>query len=179
MLNKTRVLGICLMTSGLTACMTDNPTTYTTYTTYQPYAYNNTQFSSEGYENTLYATDAPPSQQEVVTPDTHYASDFHSPTPHKDMDKEWVNHQNSQGYTIELADGEKASQVAGALYKAPKNDRTAEINYQRDGKTYYKGLYGTYPNYEAAQKAFNALPADVKQNAGIKTWANVQHGVGE
>ena len=87
--------------------------------------------------------------------------------------------QNAQGYTIELADGDKAAQVAGALYKAPKNQRTAEVKYQQGGKTYYKGLYGSYPSYDAAQQALSTLPADVKQKAGIKSWGSVQHGVGE
>ena len=88
-----------------------------------------------------------------------------------------MNSQNSQAFTIELADEEKASQVANTLYKAPKNERMGEVKYQRDGKTYYKGLYGSFPSYEAAQQALSALPSDVKQNAGIKKWASVQNGV--
>ncbi len=78
-----------------------------------------------------------------------------------------------------MADGEKASQVAQTLYKAPKNDRMAQIKYQRNGKDYYKGLYGSYDSPEAAQKALDALPPDIKQGAGIKNWSNVQGNLNE
>ena len=176
MLNNTRIISICLCISGLSACTTDDTSTYTTAQPYQPYTYSGTQLYPESYENTGY-TEPPQTSSTVEVPETYHVSASHSPTPHTDVDREWINSQNAQGYTIELADGDKASQVAGALYKAPKNERTAEVKYQHDGKTYYKGLYGTYPSREAAQQALDALPADAKPNAGIKTWGNVQSGV--
>ena len=88
-----------------------------------------------------------------------------------------MNH--AQNYTIELADGDKASEVANTLYKAPKNDRMAEIKYQKDGKTYYKGVYGSYPSLEAAQQALTTLPDEIKQKAGVQTWGSVQQNVHE
>lgn len=178
MLTNTRIFSICLCLSGLSACTTDDTTTYTNDQTYQPYTYSGTQLYPEGYESTGYP-ELPPDRTQVEVPETYHVSTYHPPTPHTDVDREWVNSQRAQSYTIELADGDKASQVAGALYKAPKNERTAEVKYQRDGKTYYKGLYGTYPSYEAAQQALGTLPADVKQKAGIKTWSSVQSGVRE
>jgi septal ring-binding cell division protein DamX len=178
MLNHTKILGLCLCVSGLSACTTDSPTTYTNDQPYQLYTYTGTQLYPEGYENSVY-NDSTQEQKQVDIPDSYHVSVNHSPTPHADLDREWVNRQNAQSYTIELADGDKASQVAGTLYKAPKNERTAEVKYQHDGKTYYKGLYGSYPSYEAAQQALSSLPADVKQKAGIKTWSSVQNGVRE
>ena len=176
MLNKTRILSLCVCVSGLSAC-----TSYTSnnYTDNQAYPYEGMQqLYPEGYEGTGY-TELPQGKKLVVVPETYHVGVNHSPTPHKDLDREWVSSQNAQGYTIELADGEKASQVANTLYKAPKTARMGEVKYQRDGKTYYKGLYGTYPSYEAAQQALNSLPPDIKENAGIKTWGNVQSGVGK
>jgi septal ring-binding cell division protein DamX len=103
----------------------------------------------------------------------------HAPSSHTDRDKEWVNNQSAESYTIELADGDQAAEVAKTLYKAPKKERMAEIKYQRAGKTYYKGLYGTYPNYEAAQEALKSLPEDMKQKAGVKPWSSIQRSVND
>ena len=175
MVNKNRILSILLCVSGLSACTSDNPMVYSNY---QPFTYDAPPMYPEGYASNVYS-ELPQEKQPIEVPDTYLAGANHSPTPHKDIDREWVNNQNGQSYTIEVADGEKAAQVAGTLYKAPKSERTAEVKYQRDGKTYYKGLYGTYPSYEAAQQALSTLPADVKQNAGIKTWSSVQSGVNE
>lgn len=179
MLHKTKLLSICLCMSGLTACATDDSSTYRDYQTYT--YYNSTQlYYPQGYENTNYYSDAAPTERKVVeVPETYHVGAYHSPTPHTDVDRTWVNSQNAKGYTIELSDGDKPADVAGTLQKAPKTERTAEIKYQQGGKTYYKGLYGTYPSYEDAQKAMSALPEDVKQKAGIKSWGTVQSGVGE
>lgn len=177
MLIKTRALGLCLCMAGITACSTDLPMV-STYS--QPYPDSNVQFYPGGYGNTNYVySDLPQEKPQVEVPDSYHVGSYHSPTPHTDMDKAWVNKQNAQSYTIELGDGDKPSQVANTLYKAPKDARTAEIKYQREGKTYYKGVYGTYPSYEEAQQALNKLPAEVKQNAGIKTWSSVQNGLNE
>lgn len=139
-------------------------------TDYRMYHYNNYN-GSGGYQNQ--------SAQEVTVPDSYHVGQYHSPTSFKDVDKNWVNKQNPQGYTIEVADGEKASQVAQKLYKAPKNDRRAQIKYQHNGKAYYKGVYGTYNSAEEAQKALNALPQDIKQGAGVKNWGSVQSNLNE
>ena len=179
MLTKTTLLSLCLSITGLTSCVTDNSSTYDDY---KAYTYNtSTQlYYPQGYDNTGYYADAVPTEQKVVeVPESYHIGAYHSPTPHTDVDRSWVKSQNATGYTIELADGDKPSDVAGTLQKAPKTERTAEIKYQQGGKTYYKGLYGTYPSYEAAQKALGALPQDVKQKAGIKAWGSVQSGVDE
>ena len=55
----------------------------------------------------------------------------------------------------------------------------AEIKYQNQGKAYYKGVYGSYPSFDAAQQALNNLPDDVKKGAGVKTWGSVQSSVAE
>jgi septal ring-binding cell division protein DamX len=119
------------------------------------------------------------SSQGVVVPDSYHVGEYHSPVSFKDRDKGWVSSQNPQGYTIELADDQKASKVAQKLYKAPKNDRMAQVRYQKNGKPYYKGVYGTYNSPEAAQKALDQLPAELKQGAGVKSWGSVQENLEE
>ncbi len=172
MLNKNRIAGLLICVSSLSACTSSHDDAYTGY---QPYTYDGTQLYPEGYENTNYSLE----EKHVVVPDSYHVSAEHSPTSHKDIDREWVNQQNAEGYTIELATGDKASQVANTLQKAPKNERMAEVKYERNGKIYYKGLYGTYKSREAAEQALGALPPDVKQNAGIKTWSSIQSNVDE
>jgi septal ring-binding cell division protein DamX len=116
----------------------------------------------------------PTQKAEVEVPESYYVGPSHSPVSFKDKDNEWVRSQNPQGYTVEVADDEKASKVAGKLYKLPKNDRMAQIRYQRGGKGYYKGIYGSYDSQEAAQKAMSALPEDVRAGAAVKNWGSVQ-----
>lgn len=148
---------------------------------YQTYAYDNSQLypqtnytiSDAGYAG--YRTQ--PSEGTVTVPDSYHVGEYHSPVSFKDRDKTWVSSQNPQGYTIEIAEGEKASQVAQKLYKTPKNDRMAQVKYQQNGKAYYKGVYGTYPDAESAQKALDALPPEIKQGAGIKNWGSVQNNL--
>ncbi len=177
MLTKIRILSICVCVSGLSACTTSyGPKSYVNY---QYSAESTTQFYADGYttEGGYYADNY--QAKTVVVPESYHVGVAHAPTPHTDRDKEWINSQNAQSYTIELADGEKASDVANTLYKAPKSERKAEVKYQRNGKEYYKGVYGTYPSYEAAQEALKTLPDEVKQNAGVKTWGSIQSSVHE
>ena len=122
-----------------------------------------------------YAT--PSVKREVVVPETYHMSAYRPAVSHVDQDRSWVEGQNPKDYTIEIADKEKASEVAGTLMNAPKNDRMAQVRYERDGKSYYKGLYGTYPTYEAAQQAQDSLPSSMKADSSIKSWSNVQNSV--
>ncbi len=173
MLTKTRVLSVCLCAVSLSACMGGAGQTYNS--NYQTYHYDAPPLYPDGYDNTPVYMDEP--SQNVVVPESYHVSSYQAPTPAKDLDRTWVNSQNPQAYTIQLADDEKASRVANTLQKAPKNEHMAEVKYQRGGKAYYKGLYGSYPSAEAAQQALSDLPADIKQDAGIQTWGSVQQSV--
>lgn len=180
MLTKTKLLGISLCAMNLSACMIDQGQYSNSH--YESYNYENTPLYPEGYEN-ISSVDSdqarPQATSTVVVPESYHVGTYQSPTPPKDLDRAWVNDQNPQMYTIELADDEKPARVAGVLQKAPKNEHMAEIKYQNNGKEYYKGLYGSYPSAEAAQQALSALPQDIKQSAGIKTWGSVQQNVSE
>ena len=138
MLNKTKLLSLCLSITGLTSCMTDSSSTYDDYKTYT-YNTSTQLYYPQGYDNTNYYSDAAPTEQKVVeVPESYHVGAYHSPTPHTDVDRSWVKSQNANSYTIELADGDKPSDVAGTLQKAPKKERMAEVKYQRGGKAYYR-----------------------------------------
>lgn len=175
-MNHLRLLTVLLIAGSLSSCTMDSSSDYNTYQTYN---YDDVQYTSQPYD---YSTDSGyqyQSGRQVTVPDSYYAGASHSPRSHKDIDRNWVSNQNPQGYTIEIAEGDKAAQVAGKLFKAPKSDRRAQIKSYRNGSTYYKGVYGSYNSYEEAQKAFNALPQDIKQGAGIKNWSSVQSNMGD
>lgn len=174
--NKLKFIISVLGAISLTGCMNYEDSYPTAYETY---AYDNTQFyPTVDYRMANYGSDSQPYRGQgsgnVVVPDSYHVGESHSPVSFKDRDKNWVRSQNPQAYTIEVADNPKASQVAQKLYKAPKNDRRAQVKYYRNGQAYYKGVYGSYDSPEAAQKALDSLPQEIKQGAGVTNWRNVQ-----
>lgn len=169
---KFLIIGLC--TINLSSCMTYDETNHYAY---EAYAYDESHFYSQDYTqfNTFsYPNQEPRVRPVVSVPDSYHVGEYHSPVASKDIDRTWVSGQNPQGYTIEVANGDKASQVAQKLYKAPKSDRMAQVKYHQNGKVYYKGLYGSYQSAEEAQKALDALPPEIKQGAGVKNWGAVQ-----
>lgn len=179
MLTKTRLIGIMMCTASLSACMPYNHNGYGNFRSYTQdgalvYPENGGYYQ---YDENNYEPPTRRPQKQVVVPETYHVGRYHSPPSHKSRDRQWVSSQNPSSYTIELADGESAAQVAGKLHKAPKNDRRAQLKYYQGNKTHYKGLYGSYPSYDAARKALDSLPADLKNRANIKTWSSVQSGV--
>lgn len=173
---RVKYLALIICATNMSSCMVYEDT-YTTR--YQIYTYDYSQmYPQSDYPMGNYRYDYK-SSQSVVVPDSYHVGEYHSPVSFKDRDRNWVNNQNPQGYTIEIADDEKASAVAKKLYKTPKNDRMAQVKYHRNGKAYYKGVYGTYDSPEAAQKALESLPSEIKQGAGVKKWGNIQGNVDE
>jgi septal ring-binding cell division protein DamX len=176
MTSKTAaIISITLCAFGLSACNSlYNKPSYNTQTAHSKNRDAAIQLYPDGYDNGgAYAPDQP-NAKTVTVPDSYHVGELAAPASFKDRDNSWVNKQNPQGYTIEIAHGDKANDVASTLQKAPKNERAAEVKYKQDGKQLYKGVYGSYPTYEAAQQALNALPEDVKQGASVKTWGNIQ-----
>lgn len=177
MKTTAKMTALAAILCGLTSCMAYEDSGYS----YHGYAYDQTTY----YPDTQYregqvvngAVTTGEVKQPVQVPETYHVGSYHSPQGHKSRDRNWVNGQNPQGYTIELADDENAASVAGKLNAAPKKDRMAQVKYSKGGKTHYKGLYGSYESYEAAQKAYNELPPELKQGAGVKNWGSVQGNV--
>lgn len=164
---KILILGGVIL--NLSSCMMNDNEGYTP--NYQMYTYDNTPLYSNNFQDDGYKI---PNSSNVVVPNSYHVGEYHSPVSFKDRDRTWVSDQNPSGYTIEIAEGDKASEVAQKLYKTPKNDRMAQVKYQSQGKAYYKGVYGTYPDAESAQKALDTLPDDVKQGASVQSWGSVQ-----
>ena len=163
-MNFYRLIILSCVVGGLTACNTTD-----THYDYQPMNYSPELPSSYSEYPTLPATQA----SNAISQQTYV-----QPVSHRQVDWTWVNSQNPQGYTIEIADNEKASAVAGQLASAPKKEHMAQVKYSRNGQLYYKGLYGTYTNQEEARKALEALPDNLKQGASVKPWSNVQSVLG-
>lgn len=179
-MNKQLLAMFFLSAGGLSSCVSTGETIQ--YSTYQPYSYDEMRYYNQIYNNAGnagygYQTQQP--REEVTVPDSYHVGSIHSPMSAKDRDKAWVSSQSPQGYTIEVADDEKPSAVAGKLYQLPKQNRMAEIKYQRNGKAYYKGVYGSYGSEEEAKKALESLPDNVKHQAGIKNWGSVQSSANE
>lgn len=186
-MNSQQFLVFCVGVSCLSACQTvqrpghgyeDNSYFVESDETGRPY--NLSYVTNESYRNGLLYENAVESgvddsqQHEVVVPDSYHVGNNHAPVAHHDRDKNWVSNQSPQSYTIEIADSEKPAEVAKQLFVAPKKEHTAEVEYYQNGSVHYKGLYGSYPNYESAKKALDALPDNLKQQAGIKSWQDVQ-----
>lgn len=154
--------------------------TETTYTPYQGFDYatiHDFPQSDNIPNNSFWGSRYP--VREVVVPESYHVGAYHSPTSHKDKDRHWVNEQNPQSYTIQISEDERAASVANKLTIAPKDERRAEIKTYKDGKTYYKGLYGSYKTKEEAEKALENLPPELKTGAGVTNWGTVQMDVQE
>lgn len=155
---------------GLTGC---GSVSETTYTPYQGFSYasihdyplsDNIPMTPTGYYPT----------REIHVPESYHLGAYHSPASHKVRDKDWIASQSPLNYTIQISEDEKAALVANRLTRVPKNQRVAEIRYFHDGKTYYRGLYGSYKTKEEAQMALDSLPAGIKEGALIRNFSHIQ-----
>lgn len=172
---KLLALTVCIVSlSSCSSIMGENRSFY------QDYNYDRTPATqmdrSESYQQQNESQSSPQSSR-VSVPNSYHVGQMSSPTSHKSQDKSWVNSQNPMGYTIEVADDVQAASVASKLQQAPSSNRKAQVQYNRSGESHYKGLYGSYNNYQEAKKALDALPEDVKKNAKVSNWGTVQSGV--
>lgn len=184
MKRKTNTIGLLICTLGLSACGVMKTNSTDSY--YSPYSFGQQSdytatapLYPDGYDNTATTgggayTPGGARERVVTVPESYHVSTESAPASFKDREKSWVGRQNPQNYTIQIDDSTKASDVASTLQKAPKDARRAEVRYNQGGESRYRGVYGTYSSYEAAQKALSNLPADLKSNAQVKTWGSVQ-----
>lgn len=112
--------------------------------------------------------------REVSVPDSTFFEGRTTPVSHKQLDADWARQQNPQNYTIEIANDEKPAQVADTLQKIPKQARVAQIKEETDSKVTYRGVYGSYPDQKAAEEAMKKLPEDVRGQAKVKQWEQLQ-----
>ncbi|MCA0403766.1 MAG: SPOR domain-containing protein [Proteobacteria bacterium] len=186
-MNTKLKLAIGLSVIGLSSCGTTRVDNFYTrspnYVSYQPYVYDNVDYYQQNYDTGVGSsadyTDIRVYGERRVSnaevPESYYTGSYRSPVSPKEADKSWAKSQNVGHYTIQVADEPQAASVAATLSTLPKTDRSAEIKYQANGKTSYRGVYGSYKNYQEAEQALSKLPADVKNRAIIKIWSNVQN----
>jgi hypothetical protein len=140
--------------------------------------YGNYHYNPANPSSSHAGTGKRPRSRGVRVPESYHFAEQATPVSHKDRDKQWVDTQNPNAYTIELNSGEKPAEVANTLYKAPTGTRKAQIKQQKDGKTVYKGVYGSFENEEEARKALDSLPEDVRSKAKVERWNDVQSKTG-
>ena len=166
--------GVALFLSACTIDGTDNSDSYWDFYSSSP---DRNQPYPEGYDTLVYEKPIKPlpnryGTQRVSVPESYHLGMNSTPVASKDEDKRWIDGQNPQGYTIEVAEDSKPAAVANTLQKTPKNERAAEVQSQHGS---YLGVYGSYPTREAAENKLNGLPDDIKRNAKIKNWQNIQN----
>lgn len=177
-MHKTiKTLSIVLLSSTLCACIYNEGEFR-----FQPYDERTVSNPPQTYQNFNdynYKAEAQREEKrEVVVPETYHMQTYQGPQAHKSRDRRWVETQDPKGYTIEVADSSRPSEVANKLHQAPRNQRMAEVQYRQNGSAYYKGLYGSYSSYEEAERALHSLPEEVRSGAKISTWNKVQSNVG-
>lgn len=174
--NKVRAITIAFGIIGLSSCIIDDGTGRNLYYP-SPVVYNDDNiYAGHSYQlpGDNYKYNSVSTNESVVVPESYHVGESKRPVSFQDRDSAWINKQSSHAYTIELAQGDRPAQVAQALFKAPKNNRMAQVKYQRWGKTYYRAVYGTFDNAEEAQKTLDSLPAELKQNAAVKNWSSIK-----
>ncbi|MBA2648512.1 MAG: SPOR domain-containing protein [Legionella sp.] len=176
---KLKITFLGLFAFSLSSCVTNQQHVTTDYNrAYVMYSSSSTPSSPQPYYQQDFNYQRPETQA-VEVPESYHVNSISTPVSFRERDNSWVRSQNPQKYTIEIANGEKASEVAQKLSQTPKNDRMAQVKYKNNGKTYYKGVYGTFDDEAAAQKALDGLPSDLKQSAGVKDWGAIQGSVEE
>jgi septal ring-binding cell division protein DamX len=175
MRTKTQLIAVSLCVFGIAACSKSNE--------YWGAGQSNQkaaiQLYPDGYDNGGAYAPANAEVKQVVVPETYHVREATPQQAFKSRDINWVNNQNPQGYTIELASGSQAASVNATLQKAPRTERMAAVKVKQNGQDSYQGIYGTFSSQEAAQAALNKLPEELKQNASIKSWHSVQSQVNE
>lgn len=161
------------MAASLTGCTSSSPEHssvvvdqigFTGYPTTYPSVYRVSEYSGISMP-----TDYPAGQSSRIE-----RPESRSVVSPKQADLTWVSEQSPETYTIEVGDADKAYLVAGQLARAPKKERTAQVKYSRQGRYFYKGLYGSFSSQQAAHEALEALPAELRQTSRIESWGNVQ-----
>ncbi|MCC5791531.1 MAG: SPOR domain-containing protein [Legionellaceae bacterium] len=177
-MKKTSIAVVMIGAFSLSACMQYGGRYYSERSLYQGHTYGDYEERIDP-EYGQYSDDQQRNMEEqrssrVSVPDSYHVGSRHSPERHQSRDNSWIRSQNPQGYTIQLAEGAKASAVAAALTRAPKRDRMATLKSFENGQVYFRGLYGSYHRYDEAKQALEALPEDLRGQAQIKKWSSVQ-----
>jgi SPOR domain len=185
-----KLTGLVIAASLLAGCnifgpMEHYPSTYRTDPSYDDIRVPNVQYrrnssrhyyryyGNRGHQRGYHYS---PGVRRAPGPSYHFANGG-KPVNHKERDVNWIRSQSPEGYTIELASDKKPASVAKTIHKSPKDARRAQFRTYENGEATHRGVYGSYQSREAAQKALKKLPANVRGQAQVKQWQNLQGGL--
>lgn len=180
-----KTLTLCVCSLGLFGCFTDGTSSWDGDSSWDGTAndgyfimqsgpsnhYENSEGYNSSYDSYLSIPDTETAPGVVVPRSYHLDGFTNTPPTAKEEDKNWVNEQNRNGYTIQVSKDTKPAPVASKLQQMPKNERSVEVRTQSGS---YIGLHGSYPSREAAEQQLNSLPPSVKENAKIKNWQTIK-----
>jgi septal ring-binding cell division protein DamX len=180
---KKTSYGLCILTAlasfGLSSCQAPSsimdswPSDWSDDANSKP---SNVKTTPATTTTTTVTSQAPiVSKKGVVVPQSYYLAEG-TPVSHQASDTDWVDEQDSEGYTIQLANG-SAPAVAQTLQQAPKSARMAQVQYNNNGQTGYVGVYGTYATKAEAEAALSKLPSNLQSSAQVESWSDVQEKV--
>ncbi len=92
----------------------------------------------------------------------------------KHVDLSWVEAQEPQHLTILLNSDSNPLNVSQSLMKVPKDKRSAALKYQDRGQAQYAGIYGSFQDQNEAQQALQQLPEELRPQAKIVNWQQLQ-----
>jgi DamX protein len=124
---------------------------------------------------------SPPSaaqQSPPVAPATPARPPSPAAEPRRGADEAWLLQQSPESYTVQLF-GSHDRQAAERFKGSQRlKDRVAIYRTSRGGKDWYVAVLGSYSTREAAQRAIQGLPAEVKrQNPWPRSLGSVQESI--
>ena len=90
-------------------------------------------------------------------------------------DETWISRQPDSAYTMQLFSSWEPQAIERFVHKYALQDNIARFASQRDGKTWFSLVYGSYAGKQAANNAVSALPPDLrKTRPWIRTFASIK-----
>jgi septal ring-binding cell division protein DamX len=134
----------------------------------------------------IYPIEGPSDYREQNYPDIRYSEPHPLPSfvktaeapqaqmSAKHIDLAWVNQQEPNDLTILVKSDQNPLNVSQSLINIPKDKRTAAIKYQSNGQAQYAGVYGSYSDPSEAQQALEKLPQNLRTEAKVVNWHQIQ-----
>lgn len=139
--------------------------------------------SPQGVQEMVYPIDSPYDEPEQdgqtneARPLPKFVNTAEAPQPQmsaKHVDLSWIGQQEPNHLTILVNSDSNPLNVNQSLMKVPKDQRSAAVKYQNQGQAQYAGVYGSFQDQTEAQQALEHLPADVRSQAKIVNWQQLQ-----
>jgi outer membrane assembly lipoprotein YfiO len=90
----------------------------------------------------------------------------------------WIRAQPRASFTIQVLGLAQEAGVRDFLARHPMDRETAWFRTERNGADWFVAIAGSYPNAEAARRAIDSLPAEVRRNQPwIRSIGSVQDAI--